>query len=29
MKSAKMAQKYNFAPSLRSAQRRRKTICAN
>jgi hypothetical protein len=25
----KTVQKYNFAPSLRSAQKRRKTICAN
>jgi hypothetical protein len=28
-KKCKDAQKYNFAPSLRSVQRRRKDICAN
>ncbi len=28
-KSAKTAQKYNLALSLRSVQRRRKVICAN
>jgi hypothetical protein len=29
MKSAKRAQKYNLALSLRRVQRRRKVICAN